>query len=341
MPDFRSIISDIKNRKFAPVYILMGEEPYYIDKITEALEQSVVAEEDKEFDQTVLYGSDAGPGQLLEAATRFPMTAPLQYVALKEAQAMIHAKAQLDKMAAYVAQPNKLSVVAITYKGDKLNATSALMKAAKKNKEVVVFESPKVKEYNLPGIIRDHCFAAKISIEDRAIELLAASIGSSLGNIFTEIEKLRIVARENGDRITGDMVLENTGVSKEFNNFELVAALSRRDYYQSVNIVKHFEENPKENPTVVTCATLFTYFQRLLLAAFSADKSDKGLMATLQLKTPYALKEIRTGLQHYNASQLVGAIHAIREFDTKSKGIESFQKEYPLLLELVVRLNTL
>lgn len=341
MADFRQIIDDIKRRKLSPVYILMGEEPYYIDKIASALEEIVVAEEDKEFDQTTIYGADAGAGLVMEVAGQYPMMSDYRLVMLKEAQAMSRAKQELDKLKPYIEKPNSRTVLCIAYKGDKLGATSEIMKAAKKNKDVLVFDSPKIKEYKIGEIIKDYCLANKVKIEEKAIELLIANIGANLTSLFSEIEKLKVAVNGNSKKISADLVIDHIGVSKEFNNFELVSALSRRDYFQAINIVNHFEVNPKSNPTVWTATMIFNYFQRLVLAAFNADKTDKGLMEVLQLKTPYALREIRAGLQHYNASQLVQAIHAIRDFDVRSKGIGSFQKEYPLLRELVCRLITL
>lgn len=342
MADFRQIIQSIKKREFAPVYLLMGEEPYYIDKIMEALEAAVVADEDKEFDQSVIYGADANASMVMEAAGQFPLMSEKRFVALKEAQAMPRAKNEVDKLQTLFINPNPRTVLCIAFKGDKLGATSAIMKAAKKNPSAVVFDSPKIKEYKLGEVIKNYCLSNKVKIEEKAVEMLVANIGSSLSNLFSEIEKLRVAVAGSHDRkITADLVIDHIGVSKEFNNFELVGALSRRDYFQAINILKHFEDNPKANPTIVTASTIFSFYQRLLLAAFNPDKSDKALMEVLQLKTPYALREIRTGLQHYTASHLVQAIHAIRDFDTRSKGIGSYQKEFPLLEELLLRLLTL
>lgn len=319
----------------------MGEEAYYIDKIMEALEQEVVAEEDKEFDQTILFGADTNAGMVMEAAGRFPMMSPRQLVMLKEAQGMFQAKNSLDKLKPYISNPNPNTVLAISFKGDVLNKTSELMKAVKKNSAVIVFESPMVKEYRLPPVIKDYCSAKKISIEDKAVELLISNVGTSLTSLFSEIEKLRVVQKGDDKRITADMVYDHIGVSREFNNFELVAAIASRNYFQSMRIIRHFENNPKANPTVLTTGQLFTFFQRMVLATFSADKSDNALLKALNLKGSWQLKDIRTGLMHYNASQAVNAIHAIRRFDTKSKGVDSFQKEYPLLMELVFTLLTL
>lgn len=341
MPEFRDIITDIKKKNFASIYILMGEEPYYLDKISEALENSVVGEEDKEFDQTILFGADATAGMVMEAAARFPMFSDKRFVALRESQSMYNAKNALDKLKSYVENPNPNCVLAIVYKGGKLNATGELLKAAKKSKDVVVFDSPKIKDYKIPTHIKDYCTALKIQIEERAVAMLAANVGNSLTNLFSEIDKLRVSLPKHEPRITAEMVMDQIGLSREFNNYELVKAVAQRDYFNSINIVRQFEVNPKANPTVMTTAILFSFFQRLVVASFSADKTEKGLMDALLLKNAYALKEIRLGLSNYNASQAVKAIHAIRQFDTKSKGIGSMQKEYALLLELVFTLITL
>lgn len=342
MPDFRQIIHNIKKKDFAPVYILMGEEPYYIDRITEALEQNVVNEEDREFDQTILYGAESDSGKVMEAAGQYPMWSEKRLVILKEAQAYPrNAKGELDKLKPYVEKPSSFTVLCIVFKGDNLNKTSELLKAAKRNSDVVIFESPKIKDYLLPGIVKDYCSSKRIKIEEKAIERLVANVGSSVSNLFSQLEKLRVAAGEKGEIITAELVSDNIGISKDFNNYELKTALSRRDYFQTLNILKQFEVNPKANPTQVTLAVIFGYFQNLLVAAFSADKTDQGLMDALGFNQSWRLKEIRAGLQFYNASQLVKAIHAIREFDTMSKGIGSTQKEFPLLRELLLRLLTL
>ena len=341
MSDFQAIIKDIKKKAFAPVYILMGEEPYYIDRITETLEANVVPEENKEFDQTIIYGADTGGLKVLEAASQYPMFSNYRLVILKEAQSMVRAKAELDKIAPYLSYPGNHSILVIAYKSEKIGASSALIKAAKKNKDIVIFESPKIKDHNIAGVVKSHCAAKKISMDDKAVEVLINNVGNSLTNLFSEIDKLRIGLKNGDSRNTAEMVHDQIGISREFNNFELTSALARRDYLQSIKIIKYFEKNPKANLTVVTISVIFSFFQRLLLAAFSQDKNDNALMEALQLKTPYALKDIRIGLNTYNASQLVRAIHAIRLFDTRSKGINSYQKEFSLLLELVCTLVTL
>lgn len=340
MPTFREIINDIKKGKFAPVYILMGEEPYYLNLIAEHLENQVIKnEEDKVFDQTILFGAESQAATIVEIANRYPVTGERQLVILKEAQAMNQAKSQLDKLQQYVSNPNHSTVLAIVFKGDKINASSALMKAASKNKDVVVFESPLIKEYNLPAVIKDYCVSEGIKISERSVQLLIEYVGNSLEKIFSEISKL-IVAQKGTKEITPDSIEKNIGISKDFNNFELVNFLSKRSYYEVMKIISHFADNPKSNPTVVTTGVLFNYFQKLLIANASQDKSDTTLLAALQVKSVYALKDIRAGMNYYTGPQCEKAIHYIREFDTKSKGIESLQNEYLLLRDLLFKIIT-
>lgn len=340
--NYNDIIKDIANKKFYPVYILMGEETYFIDKIIDALEENVIDPADKDFNFTVLYGADVDAQTVVTAAQRFPMMAPLQMVMLKEAQSMFHAKAQLDLLEGYVKSPSPSTVLVISYKGDKLGATSDLLKAAAKNtKNVVVFNSAKFKDYQLPGLVKDYCKANNIKIDNKAVEMLCEFVGTSLSKLFSEVEKLKIALDDPKSIISPELIEKIVGYSKDFNNFELTNALELRDYKKAVRIVKYFEENPKQNPTVVTTGTLFSFFQKLVIANFTADKSDSSLMKALGLKSAYSLKGIRNGLRSYNAMQSLRSISLIREFDTKSKGIGSLQKEYNLLLELIFKLCTL
>lgn len=340
MKTFREIIADIKQKKFAPVYILMGEEPYYLTKITEMLERTVIErEEDRDFDYNVLYGNETSAGQILEVAGRYPMMADRQLVILKEGQSMQRAKTEIDKLSAYVERPNQSTVLAIVFKGDKLASTSAIMKGAKKNKDVVVFESAKIRDYQLAPIIKDYCVAEGIKISEKSLQILIEHGGNSLENLFSEIDKLLVAA--NGEKnITPELIEKNIGISKDYNNFELTNALAARDYYTAMKIVSHFAVT-RSNPMVMTTSAIFSFYQKLLIALTSKDKSEASLLSALHLKSAYSLREIRTAMNSYNLNQAANAIHAIREFDTKSKGINSLQKEYELLKELIFKLLTL
>lgn len=338
---YRDILDSIRQRNFASVYILMGEEPYYIDLIVDALESNVVKEENKAFDHLVFYGADADLDVVMASAQQYPVMGDRQLVIFKEAQSFPGNKTQLDKFAPYILQPNQKGVFVIAYKGDNLSATSALMKAAAKSGDrVVVFKSPKIKDYQLAAPIKDYCRMKKIAIEEQAVQVLIEYSGNSLQNLFGEIDKLIVAAGTGVKRITAAMVEENIGISKEFNNFELTKALSLKDYPKTMRILEYFRKNPKNNPTVMTTAVLFKFFSQLVVAHFTPDKSDRGLMEALQLKNQYALREIRDALNMYSSRQSLAAISALRDFDCKSKGIGSMQNEYDLQRELIFKIFT-
>lgn len=338
---YRDVLDRIKKKDFTPVYLLMGEEPYYIDLIVDALERSVVSEENQAFDQLVFYGADSDLEVVIASARQFPVMGDRQLVILKEAQTCQGSKTQLDKLASYILQPNSQGVLVVAYKGDNLSSNSALMKAAAKaGDSVTVFKSPKVRDYLLSGPIKDYCRQKKIAIEEGAMHILIEYIGNSLQKLFGEIDKLIVGAGEGVQRITAEMVEENIGISKEFNNFELTKAVSMKDYPKTLRILDYFRKNPKNNPSVMTTAVLQKFFSQLVVGHFTADKSDRGLMEALQLKSPYALKEIREGLQMYTPRQSLAAISALRDFDCKSKGIGSLQNEYDLQSELIFKIFT-
>lgn len=337
---YRDVLDRIKKRDFASVYLLMGEEPYYIDMIVDALERTVVKEENKSFDQLIFYGADADLDVVMASARQYPVMGDHQLVILKEAQTLPGPKTQLDKLVPYLSHPNSQGVFVMAYKGDNLSATSALMKSASKGEgSIIVFKSPKIRDYQLSGPVKDYCRQKRISIEESAVQVLIEYIGNSLQKLFGEIDKLTVTAGPSG-RITAEMVEENIGISKEFNNFELTKAISKKDYPKALRILDYFRKNPKNNPSVMTTSMLLKFFSQLVVAHFTQDKSDRSLMEALQLKSPYALKEIREGLTMYTPRQSLAAISALREFDCKSKGIGSLQNEYDLQQELLFKIFT-
>lgn len=338
-PAFREIMTAIKKKQFSPVYILMGEEAYYLDEITKALENNVVDEADRDFNSIVFYGADSDIGSVIASAQQYPVMAERQLVVLKEAQTLSQAKSQLDKLASYIVHPNLMTVLLVVYKGEGLSATSQLMKATK-DSNCVVFRSDKLKDFQLPGPIADYCAMKGLGIDDKAVSLLCDYIGGPLSKLFGEIDKLIVAAGKDINRISPELIERNIGISKDFNTFELVKSLAKKDYKKSMIIVDYFSKNPKQNPGVMIVATLFSYFSKLFIATVTRDKSDASLMAALELKSPYALKDYRDGLQNYNARMALGAIHALREYDAQSKGIGSAQNEYELLKELIFKIFT-
>lgn len=336
---FREIIQRIKQKKFSPVYLLMGEEDYYIDRIVDVLEKSVISEDEKDFNLGIYYGADSEVMQVMSRAQQYPVMADRQLVILKEAQSLFNAKKELEKLTPYVNHPNNSTVFVITYKGEPLPSTSSLVKTIQ-SEGGIVFKSEKPRDYELSEPLREYCRENGYAIDDKAVSLLCEYIGSPLSKLFGEVDKL-IVSSGEAKKITPELIEAVTGISKDFNAFELVKALSTKDYPASMKIVSYFAKNPKSNPGVMVTATLFNYFSRLFIVSILKDKSDFSLMNELGFKSTYFLTDYKNGLKNYSASSIDSIIHAIREHDAKSKGIGSYQNEYELLKELIYKIFTL
>lgn len=332
-------MKNIIDRNFSPVYLLMGDEDYYIDKIMEALEASVVAEEEKDFNAATYYGADTDIRQVISRAQQFPLMSDLQLVMLKEAQAMEKAKSNLELLAPYVRHANDTTVLVITYKGDSLPATSQLVKSIQ-SEGGVVFKSERLKDYQLAGPLSDYCKEKQARIDEKSINLLCEYIGSPLSKLFGEVDKL-IVAAGPEKLISAELIESIIGISKEYNSFELIKWLSVKDYSHAMRIVDHFSKNPKQNPGVVVTATLFNYFSKLFIASIAKDKSETSLMQELDLKSSYALTDYKNGMRNYRAGVIDSILHAIRSHDVMSKGIGSSRNEYDLLKELIFKIFTL
>ncbi|MCH5232175.1 MAG: DNA polymerase III subunit delta [Muribaculaceae bacterium] len=335
---FREIITEIDNGKFHPVYLLMGEEDYYIDKLVEKLENSVISEEEKDFNSMIFYGADTEIKDVISRAQQYPLMAERQLVILKEAQAMEKAKSQLEKLVPYLNHANEKTVLVIVYKGESLGATTGFVKAA--SEAGTVFKSERLRDYQLSGPVSDYCRSISLKIDDRSISLLCEYIGSPLSKLFGEIDKLKLAAGK--DRIiTPDLIESIIGISKEYNTFELIKAISVRDYASSMKIVNYFSKNPRQTPGVIIVASLFNYFSKLFIAAISRDKSDAALLSELDLKSSFALTDYKNGVRNYKAGTIDSILHALRDHDAKSKGIGSTQNEFELMKELIYKIFTL
>ncbi|MBD5370024.1 MAG: DNA polymerase III subunit delta [Bacteroides sp.] len=337
--DFRSILTKIGNGEYAPVYLLMGEESYYIDQIVAALEERVVPEEERDFNLLTFYGADSDILDVVAACRQYPVMAERKLVMLKEAQSMDQAKRKLENLADYVTHPMEQNILVVVYKDDRLSGTSKLMKAAARS-EAVIFDSPKLRDYELAEPIRDYCRSKRIAIQDKALALLVESVGNSLSKLFGEIDKLIVASKGKLSTITADLVAENIGVSKEYNNYELQAALAAKNYDKCLRIVRYFASNPKNNPTPVTAGLLLGFFSKLVLGHMAQDKSDQGLTAAMGVRNSFALREMKSAMRNYSIMQSIAAIHYLREFDAAAKGIDSTQNEHALLLELIYRIFT-
>lgn len=323
----------ITEHKLAPLYLLHGEEGYYIDELVKAFEE-VLPEEERDFNLYTIYGPETSVETIMDVCQRLPMMAEHQMVIVKEAQA-IRADA-LNRLHFYAERPNPSTILVIACRGDKAKGKD-LIAAIKKNG--VVFESKKVTERNLLPVISDLIREKKMTVDPKALSMLRDYIGTDISRLYNEIDKLSFILGP-GAMITPEAIERNIGISKDYNNFELVDAINSRNAAKAMTIVEYFRNNPKNNPTVMTMSTLFNHFSNLLIYHYTRDKSQSGYMDALGLKSPWGLKNYETAARAYNVRQTIEIISALRECDCRSKGIGSRQNEYDLLKDLMFRILT-
>jgi len=270
MDEVKQLVSDIKNGNIKPIYFLMGEEAYYIDKISDFIEDTVLAEEEKGFNQMVLYGRDVSIDDIVSNAKRFPMMAERQVVIVKEAQDLSRT---IEKLATYASNPQPSTVLVVNYKYKKIDKRKALYKAIKKSG--VVYESKKLYENQVADWIRRTLSGKDYTITPKAAQMLVEFLGTDLSKINNELEKLQLIIAK-GTQITPEHIEENIGISKDYNNFELRKAVGELNVVKAHRIVNYFGENPKDNPMVVTVALLFNFFSQLLHLHGLKDHSPRS-----------------------------------------------------------------
>jgi DNA polymerase III, delta subunit len=335
MNEAKKILVDIKKGLIAPIYFLMGEEPYFIDTVSEYLDKHVLEEDQKGFDQLVLYGQDVTVPAIIDYARRFPMMAERQVIIIKEAQNL---KSTIDLLVPYVENPTPTTTLVFCYKYESLDKRKKLVKALEKNKSCVVLESKKLYENQIATWLPDVLKKKHLSIQPKATQMLVDFLGTDLSRIQNEVNKLALIVPENTE-VTPDIIEKNIGISKEFNNFELKSALAVKDTYKATRILKHFADNPKDNPLVVTLSVLYGFFQQLLSFHGLTDQSDRSVMATVKVPI-FAIKDLRSAAQHYPMKKVSSIIAALRSIDVKSKGVGAASiTEADLRKELIIMLN--
>lgn len=327
---YEEIVRNLKNRVYAPVYFLMGEEDYYIDRISEYIMDTVLSDTEKEFNQTVVYGADTDIASVINTARRYPMMAEYQVVVVKEAQNLKN----LDGLVYYLQKPLKSTILVFCYKHGTLDRRKKV--TAEIEKAGVLFESKRIKDAQLPGFISAYLKRKQVEIEPKASEMMAEFVGADLNRMAGELEKLIITLPKGVRRITPEQIERNIGISKDFNNFELRNALIAKDVFKANQIVKYFEENPKSNPLQLTLSVLFNFFANLMLAYYTPEKSDQGIAAQLGLRSPWQAKDYVTAMHRYSGVKVMQIIGAIRTCDVKSKGMgNASATDGDLLRELV------
>ena len=333
MDEVKQLVAAIKKGDLKPIYFLMGEEAYYIDSISDFIEDNVLDEAEKGFNQMVLYGRDVSIDDIVSNAKRYPMMAERQVVIVKEAQDLSRT---IEKLAQYAENPQPTTVLVINYKYKKLDKRKALYKTINKNGGVV-FESKKLYENQVPDWIRRVLKGQGYDISPKAAQMLVEFLGTDLSKVNNELNKLKIVLPK-GTQITPEHIEENIGISKDYNNFELRKVIGERNIVKAHKIAKYFADNPKDNPMVVTVALLFGFFSQLLHLHGLNDKSPRSVASAIKVN-PYFVNEYLTAARNYPMKKVSSVIGLLREYDVKSKGVGSNAvPQGDLLKELLVRI---
>lgn len=325
----RAILNDIKNGNTKPIYFLAGEEPYYIDVISKYIEDNVLSEEEKGFNQVVFYGRDVSVEDIVSAAKRYPMMAEKQVVIVKEAQDLSRT---IENLTDYAKNPQPTTILVLCYKYKKLDGRKSLAKAIKKTG--VLFECKKLYENKIPNWIRSVLATKGYTISAKGAQMLVEFLGNDLGKINNELEKLQLVLKP-GAQITPEIIEENIGISKDFNNFELTKAIGTRDKKKGFAIIQYFTQNPKDNPIPFTTAILYGFYYKLLV--YHALEKNADAAKALKIH-PYFLNDYVTAARNIPMKKASEAIATIREVDLKSKGVGGSLSQADLLKELYVAL---
>lgn len=328
---YEQIMRSLKAREYKPVYLLMGEEDYYIDQLSSYIEQNVLPEEEKGFNQTILYGSDVEVSSIIMAARRYPMMAERQVLIVKEAQNVKN----LDELSIYLQNPMLSTILVICYKHGSVDRRKKLLTEV--SRVGILFESKKIRDTALPSFIVSFLRGKGIGIDDSSAQLVAEYVGSDLNRLVGELNKLIITLSQNERRVTPEQIEKNIGISKEYNNFELRKALVQRDVFKAYQIVDYFSKNSKQNPLQMTLSILFGFFSNLMLAYYAPQRNPDGIVSQLGLRAPWQADEYLTAMRNYSGMKVMHIIGEIRICDAKSKGIGigSAMSDGELLKELI------
>ncbi len=316
---YESVMHDLKARDFKPIYYLMGDESYYIDKISDWIAENVLQPEEKDFNQTVLFGSDVNASQIVDAAKRYPMMSEYQVIIVKEAQNVKN----VEPIEKYLKAPMSSTILVMCHKngtidGRKREYVKAIQQAG------VLFESKKLRERDLPSFIEQYLKAREASIDPKSTQMIADAIGADLSRLTGELDKVLLSLPESDRRVTPQVVEDQIGVSKDYNAFEFRDAIVNRNILKANQIIKYFDENPKAGGLYALLPMMFSYFQNLMLSYYCPQKgSQEALAQWLDMKSPWGARDYMTGMRNYSGMKVMQIISKIREIDAKSKGLDN------------------
>ena len=329
--DHKLLLKEIRNKKFEKIYFLHGEEPYFIDVLTKAIQDNALEESERDFNQSILYGKDAEVLSLISELKSYPMMAERRLVILKEAQ---YFKA-IEQLESYLENPASSTIFVICYKYKTFDARKKTLKNALKNG--VVFKSEKVKEYQLAEWIQQYIKTTGYELTSKACMLLIESLGNDLGRIVKELEKLAVLI-EKGTIINENHIEENIGISKDYNVFELTNAVANKDNFKALKIVDYFDHNPKAADLVFVISNLFKFFSQIMRIHFLPNKSREAVAKALGVH-PFVAGELTNAKNKYDPRKIAANIALIHEYDLKSKGVgNTSATQGELMREMVYQL---
>ncbi len=330
---YESIMDELKNRVYRPVYYLMGEEGFYTDRITDYIARNVLNEVEQEFNLSVYYGLDTNIETVISAARRYPMMSEYQVVIVKEAQMMKN----IDALINYLRMPLASTILVFAHKNGSLDRRKKIV--AELERMAVVLDSKRLRDERLPSFITSYMREKSLVADNKAVLMIAESIGADLSRIASEIDKLSIALSDGEKRVTPELIEEHIGISKEFNNFELQNALVNKDVYKANRIINNFAQNPKKNPIQMTLALLFNFFSNVMMAYYSPEKTERGIAAFLGLKSAWGVDDYLKAMRNYRAMHVMEILHLIRLADAQSKGAEGAAlSDYEIMRELIYKI---
>lgn len=323
---YRQVLKELENGIYKPVYYLMGDEPFFIDSISEYIREHALPEEARDFNQIVLYGNETTMNEVIQRARAYPMGFDRQVIIVKEAQHLMKKDSDStgsasDILNSYLLHPQPSTVLVFCHKNGSLDKRKKIVSVIEK--AGVLFESKKVKEESLPDFVEEFLNERKLKMSSKGISMMCESVGADLSRMNGELEKLVTALPQGTTEITPEFIEEHVGVSKDYNIYEFRDALVNKNVLKANKIAAYYESNPKTYPMQLVTAAIFPYFANLMLAFYAPDKTDRGIADQLDIKNPYFVREYSTGMRNYTATQTMRIISTIRKYDAKSKGVDA------------------
>lgn len=323
---YRQVLKELEKGKYQPVYYLMGDEPFFIDSISDYIREHALPEEARDFNQLVLYGNETTMNEVIQRARAYPMGSDRQVIIVKEAQHLMKRDSESggsasDILGAYLQQPQPSTILVFCHKNGSLDRRKKIVAVIEK--AGVLFESKKVRDEDLPQFVEEFLIEHKLKMSPKGISMMSEFVGADLCRMNGELEKLLTALPEDVKEITPEFIEEHVGVSKDYNIFEFRDALINKNIQKANKIAAYYESNPKTYPMQLITAAIFPYFSNLMLAFYSPDKTDRGIADQLDLKSTWGVRDYTTGMRNYTATQTMQIISAIRRYDAKSKGVDA------------------